>query len=154
MPPVVQLFKNFPTFYGIARVITVCVYKTHLLVPILCQINPISTTTFYLCKIRFILSTHLHLGLLSSPFPSDIPTNFLYAFLSTPTCAICSAYLVLLDLIILIIIDEKYESGRSSSFSFIHLAVTSSPLGPNILLSTLFSNARSLCSSLNVRDQV
>jgi hypothetical protein len=27
-------------------------------------------------------------------------------------------------------------------------------LGPNILLSTLFSNTLSLCSSLNVRDQV
>jgi hypothetical protein len=28
------------------------------------------------------------------------------------------------------------------------------PLGPNILLSTLFPNTLSLCSSLNVRDQV
>jgi hypothetical protein len=28
------------------------------------------------------------------------------------------------------------------------------PSGPNIFLSTLFSNALSLCSSLNVRDQV
>jgi hypothetical protein len=27
-------------------------------------------------------------------------------------------------------------------------------LGPNILLSTLFSNTLSLCSSLSVRDQV
>jgi polysaccharide pyruvyl transferase WcaK-like protein len=27
-------------------------------------------------------------------------------------------------------------------------------IGPNILLSTLFSNTLSLCSSLNVRDQV
>jgi polysaccharide pyruvyl transferase WcaK-like protein len=27
-------------------------------------------------------------------------------------------------------------------------------LGPNILLSTLFSNTLNLCSSLNVRDQV
>jgi hypothetical protein len=32
--------------------------------------------------------------------------------------------------------------------------VTSSLFGPNILLSTLFSNTLSLCSSLNVRDQV
>jgi hypothetical protein len=34
------------------------------------------------------------------------------------------------------------------------LLVTSSLFGPNILLSTLFSNTLSLCSSLNVRDQV
>jgi hypothetical protein len=32
--------------------------------------------------------------------------------------------------------------------------VTSSLLGPNILLRTLFSNTLSLCSSLSVRDQV
>jgi hypothetical protein len=32
--------------------------------------------------------------------------------------------------------------------------VASSLLGPNILLSTLFSNILSLCSSLSVRDQV
>jgi hypothetical protein len=32
--------------------------------------------------------------------------------------------------------------------------VTSSLFGPNILLSALFSNTLSLCSSLNVRDQV
>jgi hypothetical protein len=32
--------------------------------------------------------------------------------------------------------------------------VTSSLIGPNILLKTLSSNTLSLCSSLNVRDQV
>jgi hypothetical protein len=32
--------------------------------------------------------------------------------------------------------------------------VTSSLLGPNILLSTLFSNTLTLCSCLYVRDQV
>jgi hypothetical protein len=32
--------------------------------------------------------------------------------------------------------------------------VTSSLLGPNILLSTLFSNTLNPCSSLNVRDKV
>jgi hypothetical protein len=37
---------------------------------------------------------------------------------------------------------------------FLHSPVTSSLFGPNILLSTLFSNTLSLCSSLNVRDQV
>jgi hypothetical protein len=36
----------------------------------------------------------------------------------------------------------------------LYSSVTSSLLGPNILLSTLFSNTLSLWSSLNVRDQV
>ena len=38
--------------------------------------------------------------------------------------------------------------------SFLHSPVTSSLLGPNILLNTLFSNTLSLRSSLNVSDQV
>jgi hypothetical protein len=33
-------------------------------------------------------------------------------------------------------------------------SVTPSLFGPNIVLSTLFSNTLSVCSSLNVRDQV
>jgi hypothetical protein len=37
---------------------------------------------------------------------------------------------------------------------FLQPPVTSSLFGPNILLSALFSNTLSLCSSLNVRDQV
>jgi hypothetical protein len=37
--------------------------------------------------------------------------------------------------------------------NFLHSPVTSSLFGPNILLSTLFSNTLSLCSSPNVRDQ-
>ena len=38
--------------------------------------------------------------------------------------------------------------------NFFHSPVTSSLLGPNTLLSTLFSNTRSLRSSLNISDQV
>jgi len=38
--------------------------------------------------------------------------------------------------------------------SFMQPPATSSLLGPNILLSTLFSNTVSLCCSLSMRDQV
>jgi hypothetical protein len=38
--------------------------------------------------------------------------------------------------------------------NFLHSPVTSSLIGPNILLRTLFSNTVSLCCSPNVRDQV
>jgi len=37
---------------------------------------------------------------------------------------------------------------------FLHSPVTSSLLGSNIFLNTLFLNTLSLCSSLNVSDQV
>ena len=49
---------------------------------------------------------------------------------------------------------EEYRALSSSLCSFLHSSVTSSLLGPNILLNTLFSNTLSLRSSLNVSDQV
>jgi hypothetical protein len=52
------------------------------------------------------------------------------------------------------IFGEEYRSLNSSLCSFLHYPVTSSHLGPNILLSTLFSNTLSLRSSLNVSNQV
>jgi hypothetical protein len=60
------------------------VHKSPLLVPILCQINPIHTIPSYLSKIHFKLSTHLRLGLPSGLFPSEFLTNILYAFLVSP----------------------------------------------------------------------
>jgi phosphate starvation-inducible membrane PsiE len=51
-------------------------------------------------------------------------------------------------------LDEVYRSLSSSLCNFLHSPLTSSLLGPNIFLNTLFSNTLSLCSSLNVSDQV
>ena len=48
----------------------------------------------------------------------------------------------------------EYISYSSSLCSLLHYPVTSSFLGPNISLSTLFSNILNLCCSLNLRDQV
>jgi hypothetical protein len=67
--------------------------------------------------------------------------------------ATCPAHLTLLDLT-RIICSGEYKLWSSPLCSFLHSPVTSSPLGPNILLSTLFSNTLNLCSSLNVTDQV
>jgi hypothetical protein len=44
--------------------------------------------------------------------------------------------------------------GKDTNYEALHYAITSSLLGPNIFLSTLFSNTLSLCSPLNVGDQV
>jgi hypothetical protein len=48
----------------------------------------------------------------------------------------------------------RVQVMKLSLCSFFQSPITSSLFGPNILLSTLFSNTLSLCSSLNVRDQV
>jgi uncharacterized membrane protein len=57
-------------------------------------------------------------------------------------------------LITWIIFGEDYRLLSYSLCSFLHCPVTLCLLGPNILLSTLLSNTFSLCSSLNVSDQV
>jgi hypothetical protein len=46
------------------------------------------------------------------------------------------------------------HSAHNLLCDFLQTPVTSSLLGPNIHLNTLFSNTLSLCSSLNFRDQV
>jgi hypothetical protein len=57
-------------------------------------------------------------------------------------------------LITQIIFGDETSSLNSSLCSLLHSCVASSLLGANILLSTLFSNTLSLCSSRSVRDQV
>ena len=99
-----------------------------------------------------ILSSHLRLGLLSDLFHSDFHTKTPYTSLLSPIRATCPAHL--LDFITRTILGEEYRSLISSLCSFLQSPVTSSLLGPNIILNTLFSNTLSLRSSLNVSDQV
>ena len=123
-------------------------------VPILGQLDPVHTSTSYFLKIN------LNIILTSTPgspkwfFPSGFPTRTLCTPLPYSIRATCPAHLILLDFINRTILGEQYRSLSSSLCNFLHSPVTPSLLGPNILLNTLFSNTLSLCSSLNVRDEV
>jgi hypothetical protein len=91
-----------------------------------------------------IPSYHLRLDLPSGLFPLGFPSKNLYTFLSSPMRATCPAHHNLLDSICLMIFRDEYKLWSSSLCSLLHSSVTSSLLGPDILLRSLFSNSLSL----------
>ena len=144
-----QLVKKFPTFCGIRRFFTAFTSAHHLsqsLVRLIQSMSPHPTSWR-------LLSSHLCLGLPSGLFPSGLPTKTLYSPLLSPLHATHPTHLIL-DLITGTVLREEYRSFSSSLCSFLHLPVTLSFLGPNILFNTLFSNTLSLHFSLNVNNQV
>ena len=101
-----------------------------------------------------ISSSHPCLGLPSDLFTSGFPTKTLYAPLFSHLRATCFAYLILLEVITRKIFGEEYRSLSSSLSSLSHSPVTPSLLGPNSLLSTLYSNTLTLRPSLDASNQV
>ena len=148
-----QLVKKFPAFHGTWRFITALTSVRHLS---LSWASPIQSIYPHPTSWRpvLILSTHLHLGLPSGLFPSGFPTTTLYTPLSSPIRATCSAHFILLDFITRTILGEEYKSFSFSLCNLLNSPVTSSLLGPNILLNTMFSNTLSFLPSSNVTDQV
>ena len=127
-------------------------YRTHKRpspVPIQGESNPV-----HIPHPTLILSTHLRLGLPSVLFPSGFPTKTLYTPLSSPIRATYPAHLILLHFITRTILGEEYKSFSSSLCNLLHSPVTSSLLGQNILLNTMFSDTLSFLFFRNVNDQV
>jgi len=111
-------------------------------VPILGQHNPVHIPTSHL-KIH---PNIIHSSTPRSPqwylflrFPHQDPIHTL----SSPVHATIPAHLILLDFITRKILGDGYRSLSSSLCSPLHSPVTSSLVGPKILLNTLLSNTLS-----------
>ena len=147
-----QLVKKFPAFHGTRRLITTLASIRHL--P-LSWASPIQSVYPYPTSWRAILiSIHLCLGLPSGLLPSGFPTKTLYTLSPHPYAPHAQYHLMLLDFITRTILGEEYKSFSSLLCNLLNSPITSSLLGPNILLHTLFSNTLSFHSSRSVNGQV
>ena len=127
----------------------------HLQVPATCpypsQIDLVHALTLHFLQIQLTIIFSSNPG--SSKWSLSLRSPHQNPLLS-PIGTTSPAYLILLDLTTRIIFGEQYRSLSSSLYSFFHSHVTSSLLGPNILLSTLFSDTFSLHFPLSANDQV
>jgi hypothetical protein len=151
--------NRFVTSQEIPRVllnpkVLYCIHNCSPPVSILSQPNLVHTPTFHFLEIHSNIILPPMPGFpqwsLSLRFPHQNPIQASLL----PARDTCHAHLILLDFIIRTTLGEEYRSWSSSLWSFLHSPVTSSLLGTNILLSTLFSNTLSLRPFPNVSDQV
>ena len=137
-----QLVNKLPTLYG-----TECSLP-RLQVPAICTyLEPAQSSP---CLQSHFLNAHLIIILpsMSGSYRWSVSLKFPHKIPQSPIRATCRVHDILFDLITRTILGEEYRSLSPSLCSFLHSPVTSSLLGPNILLRTLCSNTLSLRSCL------
>jgi len=103
--------------------------------PILIQNNPVHAAPSLLCRIHFVLFSHLRLVLPSGRYPSGFPLKNLYAPLFFPIRATCLSHLIDLVLITRIVFGER-RGPKASRY-----AVFSSTLLPRPSYARIYSSA-------------
>ena len=146
-----QLVYKFPAFYGTR--IHYRIHKCPPPVPVLSQLDSVHTPIAYFLKI------HVNIILSSPGSPKcslflRFPHQKLCISLSSPPYALHAPPISFFSILSPKQNGVSSTDHSSSLCSFLHFPFTSSLLGPNILLSTLFSNTLSLRSSVNISDQV
>ena len=109
-------------------------------VPILSQLDPVHTPTSHFLKSHHNIILPSTLGSPKWSLSFSFPNKTQYTPLPSPIRTTCPTHLILLDFITRTILGEEYRSLSSSLCNFLHSPVTSSLLGPNILLNTPFLN--------------
>jgi len=135
--------KKFPAFYGNRKFIAVYNGSPWSLSWARRIQSTISHIIFLISIV--IISSHLRLVLGMASSLQVLVLKFCMHF-SSLTCVLHSPNLTLYDFIIQIIIGKVYQLWISSLCSLLQPPTTSSLLGPNILLSTLFPNTLNTCS--------
>ena len=120
------------------------IHKCPSPIPVLGQINPVLPLPSHVLKVQLNVSPPSTPGSSQVVPPSGLPTITLYTPLFSNIRATCLAHLSLLDLNNRIIFGQEYRSLRSSLCNFFYSFVTSSFVGPNILLCKIISNTLSL----------
>jgi len=124
-----KVVNTFPTFYGTRRFITTFISAHQLSLPEAARSGPYPHILLPEDPSKYYLLIYARVSQVAS---------YSGLCLSSPLYALHATHLIILDFITLKILFEQYRSLSSSLYRFLHSHLTSSLLGPNILLKPYF----------------